>query len=83
LIRRHERVFVSRYGGRIFEDILVLAPRSPAPSCDMEFARRVGTSLLEDGLGSAPMAVRPDIERAIQGAAGVLPSPIVTASTTA
>lgn len=65
LLRRHERVFTSRYGTRVYEDILVLCPNPVTQIHRDGFARRVAECLLVRALESAPADVKGDIKDAL------------------
>lgn len=77
LLQRHERVFVSRYGPRVYEDILVLQA-SPVVECrSATFARQVARYLLEHALEHAPSDVQPSIGAALQSVSTVPASPLL------
>ncbi len=73
---RAQRVFTSRYGGRIFEDILVL--RSPSATVanqdDLEIARAIAVETLADTRTLAPTR-NPEIQAVIKTASMIQPSP--------
>lgn len=70
------RSFTSRYGGRIWEDLLVLDVPHRLETPDLRIAREVGKRALEsaDGL-EADEAVRDDRLAALEAADGISPSP--------
>ncbi len=76
LLRRHERVFVSRFGPRVYEDILVLQVDAEAECRDDAIARQVARYLLECALDQAVGDVRSSIEAALQSVEMVQPSPL-------
>lgn len=77
LILRQERVFVNRYGQRIFEDILHFLPTANSPlEPSMECARNVAREVLEAALPVAPDKAIVDIEKALDNINAVQPSPI-------
>lgn len=74
LVLRQERVFVNRYGQRIFEDILHFSPTTDNPP-SMEYARSVAREVLEAVISVAPDKSIVDIERALDKVNIVQPSP--------
>jgi hypothetical protein len=76
LTRRHERVFVSRYGTRVFEEVLVLRAQPQAPQAHASLARSVGALLLENALSGAPADVRYDLEAALEQTSRIAASPL-------
>jgi len=76
LLRRHERVFVSRFGPRVYEDILVLQVDAADKCRDDVIARQVARYLLERALDQADGDVRRSIEAALQSVGMVQPSPL-------
>lgn len=72
---RHERVFVSRFGSRVYEDILVLITDETAPVRASGFARRVAEQLLTWAAIQAPAAARQSINAALEQIEEVAPSP--------
>lgn len=77
LVLRQERVFVNRFGQRIFEDILHFSP--PTADLGAEFlteARHVGKHVLEAALVAAPDRAKNDIRSALERLEVVKPSPV-------
>jgi hypothetical protein len=79
-VRSAERVFVNRYGERIYEDILI-TNRTAHRAGDQEDARAAGTSALKDALHKVPEKNRADLESAILSSASVSPSPLLKIET--
>jgi SAM-dependent methyltransferase len=74
LDRRLERVFVSRYGPRVYEDILILRPAT-RPRLDQDDARGVAACMLHGARSrSLPPAVLASIDSALASMAIVRPS---------
>lgn len=77
LLSKHERSFTSRYGQRVFEDILVF--RHPERTVEgpanhlADVGREVGTSVLSSVLKKAGDAAS-EVEAAIENAGSVFPS---------
>jgi 16S rRNA G966 N2-methylase RsmD len=77
--RRLERSFLNRFGARIFEDILELAPG--VGHGEEGVGRQVGIDHLSRALdGPSDLHQRRDLELALKQAAAVQPSPIFSAS---
>jgi len=77
VILRQERVFVNRYGQKIFEDILHFSP--PGNNSHGELladARKVAERVLEAAYDFAPAKARIDLELAIDQVEAVRPSPL-------
>lgn len=74
-LRRHERKFITRFGERIFEDVLALGRSDRAPAADLEVFRRVGTRALEHAQQVVPSRAQADLAAAIESAPDVEPSP--------
>ncbi len=72
---RQERSFRSKFGERIFEDILHLRP-SMTRSGDVELARRIGVAMLELAASQPALGVLSDLTAAIDSAKHVQPSPL-------
>jgi hypothetical protein len=81
LLFRQERVFVNRFGQRIYEDILHLSPSTEGrPAVALELARDVALTFLAAASGIAAGETREQIRRAIGAAEAVSPSPIFDAT---
>jgi hypothetical protein len=76
LVRRHERVFINRFGERIVEDLLVFAKDTGFPKRGYELARALSVALLEKARENAPCEVARDIRGALANVERVAPSPI-------
>lgn len=74
---RHERVFVSRFGTRVYEDLLVLLPEAGARVRDEQFARAVGDGLLSAALERTAGDIRHDILDALDDSQIIEPSPLL------
>lgn len=79
-VRTAERVFVNRYGERIYEDILI-TKRTAHRAGDEEEARAAGVAALKEALRMVPEKNRADLESAILASASVKPSPLLTIET--
>ncbi len=80
LILRQERVYLNRFGQRIFEDILHFLP--PASDVNDRFltgAREVAREVLEAAHPTAPEKAKDDIKAAIKAIETVKPSPLFRA----
>lgn len=73
---RMERVFTSRYGTRVYEDILVLKVTEPRPWPESA-ARMVARIQLEKALSIAQEEVRQDVRDAIAASDSVQSSPLL------
>ena len=77
LVSKHERSFTSRYGQRVYEDILVFRhPSDVSVAQDRSLpalGREIGINVLSSSLDEAGEA-RAEVEAAIEGAARVMPS---------
>lgn len=78
-VHQSERVFTNRFGERIFEDILI-ARRQGSIAFDLNDARKVGVTALNNALGTVPDKNREALQSAIAGAAGIHPSPMLNVS---
>lgn len=76
---RMERVFTSRYGTRVYEDILVMAA-SRAPDDADAAVRAVAQVQLEKAVPTAKGDVRNDIQEALRAAGDIVPSPLLLVS---
>jgi SAM-dependent methyltransferase len=81
-LERAERVFVSRFGERIFEDILVLSNAQPA-SHAKDYVEQLGRAAGVRALRGCPGdgLTESEIEAAIEGADKIGPSPLATGAT--
>ncbi len=77
LARRQERLFTTRFGEPIFEDILTFEPNGEANPCATAFAREVGERLLSTALVSASPETRSLIEAAIEAVPTTAASPVL------
>lgn len=75
-----ERVFTSRFGERIYEDILVTS-REASPRVNYAEVREVGKDALRRALSCVPDQNRQALEEAIESAADIAPSPYLAIST--
>jgi hypothetical protein len=74
---RQERVFLNRYGQRIYEDILHFSrPRQPVKRLPLEEARSVAQQALQAAYQTAPEMSRVDLQAALANNEKVLPSPL-------
>jgi hypothetical protein len=80
LASRHERSFISRFGTRIFEDVLVLRPNGQLGSPVDSFSRRVGLELLDRAMSSASTEAKTEIEQAGEMADSIQASPVLSPS---
>lgn len=71
---RH-RVFLNRFGERIYEEIIVANRPSDHRARSIEIGRSIGLSALEAAVDKAPNASRPIILEALKQAKKVAPSP--------
>jgi hypothetical protein len=82
LVLQQSRVFLNRYGERIYEEILHFRPASePARSQEEAVlaARSIARQVLDDARGRAPdPEVLADLDEAIQRTSDVEPSPILS-----
>jgi len=77
LILRQERVFVNRYGQRIFEDILHFCPPHKGSGADLLVgAAKVAGIVLEAAYDSAPAEAKADLKFAVHHVEVVKPSPL-------
>jgi hypothetical protein len=80
VLLKQQRVFLNRFGQRIYEDLLHLSPgttKSPAKNALIEEARIVGKATLVEALGRVPNDRRHYLQEAISRAGEVEPSPIL------
>jgi len=84
LILRQERVFMNRYGQRIFEDILhfSLPENKPVNKAFLEHTRSIAYKVLETVYPQASAEVKVDIQRALGDIELVRPSPVFEVSKT-
>lgn len=77
LVSKRERSFTSRYGQRVFEDIMVFRHPENQPSFlardAAELGRKIGTNVLSSSLVDAGDAAA-EVEAAMEGASKVFPS---------
>jgi hypothetical protein len=73
---RQERVFINRYGERIYEDILHFTKPCQTNSDSLPAAREAARGILEEALGGAYSDVAVDLEAALCQLSKVEPSPI-------
>lgn len=79
LICRQERKFVTRYGERIYEDLLHFKPAKQKLLASDDFARKLGIFFLEEALREKTVSgVHKDIVSAIANAPMVQASPLFT-----
>lgn len=77
---KQERVFLNRFGQRIYEDLLHLSPQpahSPPKEAIVQRARRLGRDVLSEAVGRTPSDRRHYLQDAIGGVSQVEPSPIL------
>lgn len=75
-VRRHERKFVTRFGERIFEDVLVFVRSEGAAVSELEAFRDLGVRTLRDAEEMVPNRAEDYLLSAIADASVVAPSPI-------
>ena len=77
---RQERVFLNRYGQRIYEDILHFSPRSGrAHNCRLKEAREVARQVLEAAYDTGPPGSTDGLKAALASIEKVSPSPVFDA----
>ncbi len=77
LTLRQERVFLNRYGQKIYEDILHFSPRnSLVANIDLNEARQIARQVLEDAHSTAAPEVVGGLKAALASIEKVAPSPV-------
>lgn len=80
IVLEQERVFLNRFGARIFEDIIHLRPGDtarPESKKALSVAREIAREVLEEARSRAPADVIADLDDAIEKSTTVAPSPMV------
>lgn len=80
IVLEQERVFLNRFGARIFEDIIHLRPRGVVPPESekaLSLARDIAREALESARSRVPEEVTSDLNDAIEKSITIEPSPIV------
>ena len=77
---RQERVFLNRYGQKIYEDILHFSPRSGcARECGLKEARDIARQVLEAAYGTVSPSSAEGLKAALASVEKVSPSPVFDA----